>query len=213
MLFQLLTDGYDLLGYRLARLIGVRVSYAACYSGLQAVDALLIGLALELTFRVTLGEYRRLQRQVWIRARGDERTFSGLCLHAQDFRLQRRNLRLRRADIRRREGRIEPREHVAGTHALPLGHVDRADNRGFERLHDEQGLPGDHLSLSSHDSVDRDQPQRRQASGEHARDDPYRAACRAGDRGGGDGLRWRLEFQDRRKDRIVRSVCEAKWPL
>src|ERR1700730_14572910 len=98
MPFQFLTDGHDLLGHRLARLIGVRVSYAACYSGLQGADALPISLAFEIALRLTLREYRRRQLQVWIGACGGERASRGFCLHTQDFRLQRRNLRLRSAD-------------------------------------------------------------------------------------------------------------------
>src|SRR5208337_706610 len=73
----------DLVGDRQAGPIGLNVGGAAVDGGLQPADALPIGLALQLAFRLALSVDRGLQRQVRIRALIIERASGGFRFEAR----------------------------------------------------------------------------------------------------------------------------------
>ena len=151
-----------------------------------------------------MGVDRRLQHPVGISSRIAEGLAFGLGLQARDLGLEAGDLRGERGEIGGGKGRIKPRQQLAGLHLLPLVHVDRAHDRGVQRLHQDRWRFRNHDALRRHHLIDRDQPQRDDQRQDHAGDDPDDAAGRARDRRIDDRRRRPLELEDGRQRRIVR---------
>jgi hypothetical protein len=78
--------------------------------------------------------------------------------------------------LRLGEGRIEGGENSAGAHIVADADIDRADDRGLERLHHHQRIDGDQLAARGDDAVDPGERRPQDRADQQRRDDVDDAA-------------------------------------